>query len=375
MSKAFFVLDDGRIFEGSSWAATGKTFGEAVFQTGMTGYQETLTDPSYHKQVVVMTAPHIGNTGVNTFDNESKKYWVAGFVVRNPSTLTSNWRSEKDLEAELIDQAIVGIQGVDTRAITRHLRDRGAMRVGIFSGLDLSREEMVIEVRKQPAMSGAYLSVDVSTESTYVVPAVGEKKFTVAAIDLGIKGATPRAMAERGIEVHVMPYNATLDEILAIKPDGVFLSNGPGDPATMTETIELVRAILAQEIPIFGICFGHQILGRALGFETYKLQFGHRGINQPVIDRKTGKVEITAHNHGFALQAPTDAGFSTVYGPGQVTHVSLNDGVVEGLELTERGAFSVQYHPEAAAGPHDAAYLFDRFVDLMVQYPRKVEAL
>jgi carbamoyl-phosphate synthase small subunit len=374
MSKAFLVLDDGRIFEGASWAATGKTFGEAVFQTGMTGYQETLTDPSYHKQVVVMTAPHIGNTGVNTFDNESKKYWVAGFVVRNPSTLTSNWRSEKDLEAELIDQARVGIQGVDTRAITRHLRDRGAMRVGIFSGLDLTREEMVIEVRKQPAMSGAYLSADVSTESTYVVPAVGTKKFTVAAIDLGIKGATPRAMAERGIEVHVMPYNATLEEIQAIKPDGVFLSNGPGDPATMTETIELVRQILAQEIPIFGICFGHQILGRALGFETYKLQFGHRGINQPVIDRKTGKVEITAHNHGFALQAPTDAGFSTVYGPGQVTHVSLNDGVVEGLELTERGAFSVQYHPEAAAGPHDAAYLFDRFVDLMAKYPRKVGA-
>ena len=375
MAKAFFVLDDGRIFEGKSWAALGKTFGEAVFQTGMTGYQETLTDPSYHKQVVVMTAPHIGNTGVNTFDNESKKYWVAGFVVRNPSTLTSNWRSEKDLEAELIDQGIIGIQAVDTRAITRHLRDRGAMRVGIFSGLELSREEMVIEVRKQPAMSGAYLSADVSTAQTYVVPAIGSKRFTVAAIDLGIKGATPRAMAERGIEVHVMPYNSTFSDIKAINPDGVFLSNGPGDPATMTETIELVREILAEEIPIFGICFGHQILGRALGFETYKLQFGHRGINQPVIDRKTGKVEITAHNHGFALKAPTDAGFSTVYGPGQVTHVSLNDGVVEGLELTERGAFSVQYHPEAAAGPHDAAYLFDRFVDLMVQYPRKVGAL
>jgi carbamoyl-phosphate synthase small subunit len=375
MSKAFLVLDDGRIFEGSSWAATGKTFGEAVFQTGMTGYQETLTDPSYHKQVVVMTAPHIGNTGVNTFDNESKKYWVAGFVVRNPSTLTSNWRSENDLEAELISQGIVGIQGVDTRAITRHLRDRGAMRVGIFSGLELSREEMVIEVRKQPAMSGAYLSDDVSTTETYVVPAIGEKRFTVAALDLGIKGATPRAMAERGIEVHVMPYNSTFDEIQAINPDGVFLSNGPGDPATMTETIDLVRQVLAEEIPVFGICFGHQILGRALGFETYKLQFGHRGINQPVLDRKTGKVEITAHNHGFALQAPTEGGFSTVYGPGQVTHVSLNDGVVEGLELSERGAFSVQYHPEAAAGPHDAAYLFDRFVDLMVQYPRKVEAL
>jgi carbamoyl-phosphate synthase small subunit len=375
MSKAFFVLDDGRIFEGTSWAATGKTFGEAVFQTGMTGYQETLTDPSYHKQVVVMTAPHIGNTGVNAYDNESKKYWVAGFVVRNPSTLTSNWRSENDLEAELISQGIIGIQGVDTRAITRHLRDRGAMRVGIFSGLDLSREEMVIEVRKQQAMSGAYLSDDVSTDSTYVVPAIGEKKFTVAALDLGIKGATPRALAERGIEVHVMPYNSSFADIQAINPDGVFLSNGPGDPATMTETIDLVRQVLAEEIPVFGICFGHQILGRALGFETYKLQFGHRGINQPVLDRKTGKVEITAHNHGFALQAPTDSGFSTVYGPGQVTHVSLNDGVVEGLELTERGAFSVQYHPEAAAGPHDAAYLFDRFVDLMVAYPRKVEAL
>lgn len=375
MSKAFLVLDDGRIFEGSSWATTGKTFGEAVFQTGMTGYQETLTDPSYHKQVVVMTAPHIGNTGVNTFDNESKKYWVAGFVVRNPSTLTSNWRSENDLEAELINQGIVGIQGVDTRAITRHLRDRGAMRVGIFSDLELTREEMVIEVRKQPAMSGAYLSDDVSTSETYVVPAIGQKRFTVAALDLGIKGATPRAMAERGIEVHVMPYNSTFEEIQAINPDGVFLSNGPGDPATMTETIDLVRKVLAEEIPVFGICFGHQILGRALGFETYKLQFGHRGINQPVLDRKTGKVEITAHNHGFALQAPTDGDFSTVYGPGHVTHVSLNDGVVEGLELSERGAFSVQYHPEAAAGPHDAAYLFDRFVDLMVRYPRKVQAL
>ncbi len=375
MSKAFFVLDDGRIFEGASWAAGGKTFGEAVFQTGMTGYQETLTDPSYHKQVVVMTAPHIGNTGVNAYDNESSKYWVAGFVVRNPSTLTSNWRSEKDLEAELIDQGIVGIQGVDTRAITRHLRDRGAMRVGIFSGLELSREEMVVEVRKQAPMSGAYLSDDVSTQETYIIPAVGDKKFTVAALDLGIKGATPRAMSERGIEVHVMPYNSSLESIVAINPDGIFLSNGPGDPAAMSSTIELVREILAREIPIFGICFGHQILGRALGFETYKLQFGHRGINQPVIDKRTGKVEITAHNHGFALKAPTDSEFSTVYGPGHVTHVSLNDGVVEGLELTERGAFSVQYHPEAAAGPHDAAYLFDRFIEVMVRYPRNGGAL
>jgi carbamoyl-phosphate synthase small subunit len=374
MAKAFFVLDDGRIFEGKSWAAPGKTFGEAVFQTGMTGYQETLTDPSYHKQVVVMTAPHIGNTGVNTFDNESKKYWVAGFVVRNPSTLTSNWRSENDLEAELIEQGIVGIQGVDTRAITRHLRDRGAMRVGIFSGEDMTREEMVIEVRKQSAMTGAYLCADVSTPTTYVVPAIGQKRFTVAALDLGIKGATPRAMAERGIEVHVMPFDSTFADIQAISPDGVFLSNGPGDPASMTATIDLVREILSAEVPVFGICFGHQILGRALGFETYKLQFGHRGINQPVMDKRTGKVEITAHNHGFALKAPTEGGFTTVFGPGQVTHVCLNDGVVEGLELSERGAFSVQYHPEAAAGPHDAAYLFDRFVQVMERYPRKVGA-
>ena len=372
MAKAFLVLDDGRIFEGKSWAATGRTFGEAVFQTGMTGYQETLTDPSYHRQVVVMTAPHIGNTGVNTPDNESKKIWVAGFVVRNPSTITSNWRSEKDLEAELIDQGIVGIQGIDTRALTRHLRDRGAMRVGIFSDVDILREEMVIEVRKTEAMSGAYLSADVSTAVPYIVPAIGAKRFTVAAIDLGIKGATPRALASRGVEVHVLPFNSTLADIKAVNPDGVFLSNGPGDPATMTEVVDLVREILLEEIPIFGICFGHQILGRALGFETYKLQFGHRGINQPVLDKNTGKVEITAHNHGFAIKAPTDGVFNTVFGPGEVTHIGLNDGVVEGLQLLDRGAFSVQYHPEAAAGPHDAAYLFDRFVDLMAKYPRKV---
>ena len=370
MAKAFLVLDDGRIFEGKSWAATGRTFGEAVFQTGMTGYQETLTDPSYHRQVVVMTAPHVGNTGVNTLDNESRKIWVAGFVVRNPSTITSNWRSEKDLEAELIEQSIIGIQGIDTRALTRHLRDRGAMRVGIFSDVELTREEMVIEVRKTEAMSGAFLSEDVSTEQTYVVPAVGKKKFTVAAIDLGIKGATPRALAARGVEVHVLAFNSTFEEIQAVKPDGVFLSNGPGDPSTMNALVDLVREVLGAEIPIFGICFGHQILGRALGFETYKLQFGHRGINQPVLDKKTGKVEITAHNHGFAIKAPTDAIFNTVYGPGEVTHVGLNDGVVEGLQLLERGAFSVQYHPEAAAGPHDAAYLFDRFIALMEKYPR-----
>lgn len=375
MSKAFLVLDDGRIFEGKSWGATGRTFGEAVFQTGMTGYQETLTDPSYHRQVVVMTAPHIGNTGMNAYDNESSKIWVSGFVVRNPSPITSNWRSEANLVDVLVEQNIVGISGIDTRALTRHLRDRGAMRVGIFSDLELSREEMVIEVRKSGQMVGSFLSADVSTSEKYTIQARGEKKFTVIALDLGIKGATPRAMAERGIQTHVVPYNTTFDEIMSLNPDGVFLSNGPGDPATMTETVSLVRELLTEEIPIFGICFGHQILGRALGFETYKLQFGHRGINQPVIDKRNGKVEITSHNHGFAIQAPTEGQFTTVYGAGRVTHVCLNDGVVEGLELLERGAFSVQYHPEAAAGPHDAAYLFDQFVSIMEKFPRKAGAL
>jgi carbamoyl-phosphate synthase small subunit len=359
------VLDDGRIFEGRSWGASGKTFGEAVFQTGMTGYQETLTDPSYHKQVVVMTAPHIGNTGFNSQDNESEKIWVAGFVVRNPSSIVSNWRSENELEAELISQNVVGIQGIDTRALTRHLRDRGAMRVGIFSGLEIPREEMVVEVRKSSQMSGAFLVSDVSTKKPYIVRAQGEKKYVVAALDLGIKAATPRALSERGVEVHVLPFDSSAADILALSPDGLFISNGPGDPSTMVDVIEVVRQVLAKKLPIFGICFGHQILGRALGFETYKLAFGHRGINQPVMDKLTGKVEITSHNHGFALAAPTDGEFTTVYGRGEVTHVCLNDGVVEGLQMLDCPAFSVQYHPEAAAGPHDAAYLFDRFVDLM----------
>jgi len=366
-SPAYLVLDDGRIFEGFSWAKEGETFGEAVFSTGMTGYQETLTDPSYHKQIVVMTAPHIGNTGVNRSDEESKKIWVAGFVVRNPSPIASNWRSEKSLEQELIDSGVVGIQGVDTRAITRHLRDRGAMRVGIFSNTTLSREEMVVRVRKTAPMSGSFLAADVTTKETYIVnpPKGVETKFKVAAIDLGIKGATPKAMASLGIQVHVMPLNTTLSQIKSLNVDGVFLSNGPGDPAAMVDVVDLVRSILLEQIPFFGICFGHQILGRALGFETYKLPFGHRGINQPVIDLTTGKVEITAHNHGFAVAAPKENKFKTVYGNGRVSHLSLNDSVVEGLEMISVPAFSVQYHPESAAGPHDAAYLFERFVKLM----------
>lgn len=363
--SAYLVLDDGRIFEGQAWAKEGETFGEAVFATGMTGYQETLTDPSYFRQVVVMTAPHIGNTGMNTVDEESRRIWVSGFVVRDPSRISSNWRSERDLESELAESGVVGISGIDTRALTRHLRDCGAMRVGIFSGETLSREEMIRRVRKSPEMVGANLVAEVSIEKKYVVRAIGEKRATVAALDLGIKGATPRLLSERGIEVHIFPFNATLDELLAVRPDGIFLSNGPGDPSTMQTTVELVREILQREIPVFGICFGHQIFGRALGFETYKLRFGHRGINQPVLDKTSGKVEITAHNHGFAVQAPVEGVFDTVFGRGRVSHINLNDQVVEGLELLDRPGFSVQYHPEAAAGPHDAAYLFDRFLHLM----------
>ena len=367
--NAFLVLDDGRIFEGYAWAKHGETFGEAVFTTGMTGYQETLTDPSYHKQIVVMTAPHIGNTGVNPEDYESERIWVAGFVVRNPSPAPSNWRSNASLEQTLIDSNVVGIAGIDTRALTRHIRDRGAMRVGIFSDTSLTREEMVVRVRKSEQMEGAFLAADVSTKKSYVVkPPDGIKTILkVAAIDLGIKGATPKYLARLGVEVHVMPMTSTFEDIQEIKADGVFLSNGPGDPATMTDVIALVRNVLNAGIPLFGICFGHQILGRALGFETYKLPFGHRGINQPVIDLTTGKVEITSHNHGFAVAAPKESTFNTVYGSGHVTHISLNDSVVEGLAMNETPAFSVQYHPESAAGPHDSTYLFERFVDLMLK--------
>ncbi|MGI5400274.1 glutamine-hydrolyzing carbamoyl-phosphate synthase small subunit [Streptomyces sp. CA-135486] len=363
-APAVLVLEDGRTFRGRAYGAVGETFGEAVFNTGMTGYQETLTDPSYHRQVVVMTAPHIGNTGVNDEDDESQRIWVAGYVVRDPARVPSNWRSQRTLDDELVAQGVVGISGIDTRALTRHLRERGAMRVGIFSGEALADEATLLaRVQEAPQMKGANLSAEVATAEAYVVPAIGEKKFTVAAIDLGIKGMTPHRMAERGIEVHVLPATATVDEVYAVNPDGVFLSNGPGDPATADLTV--VKGVLERRTPLFGICFGNQLLGRSLGFGTYKLKYGHRGINQPVQDRSTGKVEVTAHNHGFAVDAPLDKVSDTPYGRAEVSHVCLNDNVVEGLQLLDQPAFSVQYHPEAAAGPHDAAYLFDRFVTLM----------
>ncbi len=367
-APAVLVLEDGRIFRGRAYGAVGETFGEAVFSTGMTGYQETLTDPSYHRQVVVMTAPHVGNTGVNDEDPESSRIWVAGYVVRDPARVPSNWRSQRSLDEELVKQGVVGISGIDTRALTRHLRERGAMRVGIFSGeawVGIRDEALLAKVQAQPQMKGANLSAEVATKEAYVVPAIGEKRFTVAAVDLGIKGMTPHRMAERGIEVHVLPATATVEDVYAVNPDGVFFSNGPGDPATADGPVAVMQGVLERKTPLFGICFGNQILGRALGFGTYKLKYGHRGINQPVQDRTTGKVEITAHNHGFAVDAPLDKVSETAYGRAEVSHVCLNDNVVEGLQLLDQPAFSVQYHPEAAAGPHDAAYLFDRFVSLM----------
>jgi carbamoyl-phosphate synthase small subunit len=368
VSKALLVLEDGRFFTGTPFGEIGQTLGEAVFSTGMSGYQETLTDPSYHRQIVVATAPQIGNTGWNGEDGESRggKIWVAGYAVRDPSPRASNWRATGTLEEELIRQHIVGIAGIDTRAVVRHLRSRGSMKAGVFSGAALAESDELIErVRDQQPMLGADLAGEVSTPDTYVVEPEGPQRFTVVALDLGIKTNTPRNFARRGIRSHVLPSSATFEQIADIKPHGVFLSNGPGDPATADHIVALTREVLGAGIPLFGICFGNQILGRALGLSTYKMVFGHRGINIPVIDHATGRVAVTAQNHGFALEGEAGQSFDTPFGPAVVSHTCANDGVVEGLRLGAGRAFSVQYHPEAAAGPHDAEYLFDQFVDLM----------
>ncbi|MGB5110546.1 MAG: glutamine-hydrolyzing carbamoyl-phosphate synthase small subunit [Mycobacterium sp.] len=371
--RAVLVLEDARVFTGTAFGAIGQTLGEAVFSTGMSGYQETLTDPSYHGQIVVATAPQIGNTGWNGEDGESRgdKIWVAGYAVRDPSPRASNWRATGTLDDELVRQGIVGIAGIDTRAVVRHLRTVGSMKAGVFSGdaADATVDTLVDRVRSQPSMLGADLAGQVSTRERYLVEAEGvpegAPRFTVAAIDLGIKTNTPRNFARRGVRSHVLPSATTFDEIADLKPDGVFLSNGPGDPATADHIVEVTRKVLGAGIPLFGICFGNQILGRALGRSTYKMTFGHRGINIPVMDHATGRVAVTAQNHGFALEGEAGEEFDTPFGRAIVSHTCANDGVVEGIKLVDGRAFSVQYHPEAAAGPHDAEYLFDQFVSLI----------
>jgi carbamoyl-phosphate synthase small subunit len=372
------LLEDGRAFTGEPYGAIGEAFGEAVFATGMTGYQETLTDPSYAAQIVVQTAPHIGNTGVNDEDPESRAIWVAGYVVRDPSRIPSNWRSRRTLEDELRQQGIVGLSGIDTRALTRHLRERGAMRGAIAPApADEAGEAALLQrILDSPGMVGANLAPKVSTQEPYTVSpssvgVSGDVRFRVSALDLGIKSRTPALMAARGIEVTVFPATATGADLLAESPDGVFLSNGPGDPATTEYAVKAAQQVLESETPLFGICFGNQILGRALGFGTYKLRYGHRGINQPVQDRTTGRVAVTSHNHGFAVDAPLEGPADTPFGRVEVSHVALNDNVVEGLRLLDLPAFSVQYHPEAAPGPHDADSLFDSFVELMEAYRMK----
>jgi carbamoyl-phosphate synthase small subunit len=366
---ALLVLEDGKVFKGVPFGKVGSSLGEIVFATGMSGYQETLTDPSYAGQIVVQTAPHIGNTGMNDRDEESDKIWVSGYVVRDVSRIVSNFRSERTLETDLLRDEVVGISDLDTRALTLHLREIGVMRAGIFSGIDAEQpvEELVSIVRSAAKMQGQSLSSVVSTREKYDVAHKGEYVGKVAILDLGIKRSTIENMVERGLYVEVYPAESSAEVLLSSNPDAVFYSNGPGDPETATEQVKVLQEVLKQNIPFFGICFGNQLLGRALGFQTYKLAFGHRGINQPVLDRRTGRVEVTAHNHGFAVrvdggeQVESPAGFGQV----RVSHICLNDNVVEGLECLDIPAYSVQYHPEAAAGPHDANYLFDRLIEMI----------
>ncbi len=355
---ALLALEDGRMFRGRSWAAEGEAYGEMVFNTSMTGYQEVLTDPSYAGQIVCMTYPLIGNYGVNAADAESSQPWVEGFVVREASRTASNWRCEETLEAYLKRWNIVAIEGVDTRALVRHIRDKGAMRACI-STIDLEEDSLVQKALSSAPMENRELASIVTTKNSYEVQAEGEERFQVVCYDFGVKRNSLRQLAGAGCHITVVPASTPAAKVLAMNPDGIFLSNGPGDPASMTKEVEEVKGIVQSGKPTFGICFGHQLLGRAFGGKTFKLVFGHRGGNQPVKDLVEGDVEITSHNHGFAVLAdslPPEV---------EVTHMNLNDKCVEGMRHRSLPVFSVQYHPEAAPGPHDAAHHFQRFIELM----------
>lgn len=372
-TEALLVLEDGFHVRGTAFGATGTAFGEAVFNTGMAGYQEVLTDPSYCRQLVTMTATQIGNYGMNAADAESDRIQVAGFIVREAARRPSSWRAEQGLREALAEAGVIGMEGVDTRAITRHVREQGAMRAALSTEV-LDVDELVQQALEAPGMVGADLASVVTTAEPYDAAADGEGRYRVVAIDFGIKRNILRMLTDRGCDVRVLPADATPDDVLAHDPDGVFLSPGPGDPAAVTQGIATTEALLGQR-PVFGICLGSQLLGRALGAETDKLRFGHRGVNQPVLRRADGTVEITSHNHGFAVRAESlgrevdELTFETAeHGTVEVSHRNLNDDVVEGLQCRDIPAFTVQYHPEAAPGPHDAAYLFDRFTDLMATH-------
>ncbi|HEY8563392.1 MAG TPA: glutamine-hydrolyzing carbamoyl-phosphate synthase small subunit [Pyrinomonadaceae bacterium] len=356
--KAILVLEDGRTFRGASFGAEGETFGEMVFNTSMSGYQEILTDPSYAGQIVCMTYPLIGNYGVNEEDTESRRPWVEGFVVREASRVASNWRSTETLDSYLKRHKIVGIEHIDTRALVRHIRDKGAMRAAI-STVDLDEKSLLEKVLASPEMNNRELASAVTIEERFDYPAGTEQKFHVVAYDFGVKTNSLREFAKFGCKITVVPAETPADEVLAMKPDGIFLSNGPGDPASMKSVVDEIKKLTEKNVPMFGICLGHQILGQVFGGKTYKLKFGHRGGNQPIMDLTTGRVEIASHNHGFAVEK--DSLPETV----EVTHVNLNDQTVAGLQHRQLPIFSVQYHPESAPGPHDSEYLFRRFIELM----------
>ncbi len=361
---AILLLEDGRVFEGEAFGASGKTFGEVVFNTSMTGYQEVLTDPSYSGQIVTMTYPLIGNYGTNEEDSESDHPQVAGFVIHEAPPRYSNWRAQESLESYLRRNGVVAITGVDQRALTRHIRSAGAMR-GAIAPATADRDALLQEVLAQPRMEGLDLACEVSTTERYRVPAVGPKKFDVLAFDFGVKSHSLKLLSERGCDVTVLPATTPTDEILEQDFDGLFISNGPGDPEAVGHVLETIRALGERETPIFGICLGHQLIARAFGARTYKLLYGHRGGNHPVRRLDDGVVEITAQNHGFAVEGDEQE----IRGAPDLrpTHINLNDRTIEGLEHRTKPIFSVQYHPEAAPGPHDSRYLFDRMIGDMIR--------